>query len=314
MSDGEVDMSLSQSPSMNLRCDTCKYTAAVIENHSETLILVLKGQGITARHLNGEGGAQLEVPSNTPGLLASFSDILMQEQSVAIWTIRNLGILAIRVVEAQADLAGTVSPRRSLSPGRTGPELLMSSARMTASMSFSLSAEACDGGLHPAPQLQGGGGFPSQEPEGVTDCELAWVLGAQIRVWQDQLKGDVYESGQPVGLVLVLLQPEAETLQQRVSGCIKVKSHSKIQLLYKLWLADGLLDSNLVIIIQVGELAALQGLLAHGNGPLVRLRMNSGVIKRVQLLIERLILRAPAAFLHASMHKELTCGQGRQAE
>ena len=50
------------------------------------IIQVLKGQGITARHLNGEGGTQLEVPTNSPRLLASFSDILMQEQSVAIWT------------------------------------------------------------------------------------------------------------------------------------------------------------------------------------------------------------------------------------
>jgi len=80
-----------------------------------------------------------------------------------------------------------------------------------------LATEACDGGLHPAPQLQGGGGFPSQEPEGVTDCELAWVLGAQLRVGQNQLKGDVYESGQPIRLVLVLLQPETEALQQSVS-------------------------------------------------------------------------------------------------
>ena len=57
---------------------------------SNDIIKVLKCQRVTAWHLDGEGGAQLEMASYPSCLLAALSNVLVQEQSIAIRTCVQL--------------------------------------------------------------------------------------------------------------------------------------------------------------------------------------------------------------------------------
>lgn len=50
----------------------------------DDVIKILKAEGLTARHLDGEGAPQLQMTPNPPSLLAPLPDVLMQEQVIAI--------------------------------------------------------------------------------------------------------------------------------------------------------------------------------------------------------------------------------------
>ena len=43
------------------------------------IVQVLKAEGVTAMYLDGERGAQLEVPPHSSSLLASLPDVLVQQ-------------------------------------------------------------------------------------------------------------------------------------------------------------------------------------------------------------------------------------------
>ena len=67
------------------------------------IIKILKAEGLTARHLNGEGAPQLQVTPNPPSLLAPLPDVLVQEQVVAIYA--GVQLHGMKEVYAQGNLA-----------------------------------------------------------------------------------------------------------------------------------------------------------------------------------------------------------------
>ena len=83
------------------------------------------------------------------------------------------------------------------------------------------------------------------------------------------------------------------TPQQSATQGAGAGADHQAQLLHQLRPAHGLLNRNLVIIINMSQSAALQGLLAHGDGPLVGLGVDPGVVQRVQLLVRQASCGAP---------------------
>ena len=80
------------------------------------IIKILKGQGFTPRHGDGQGGAQLEVTPYPSCLLATFPDVLMHEHLVAILASVQLHCTVITInAGARLQCAQQQSSNRALS-------------------------------------------------------------------------------------------------------------------------------------------------------------------------------------------------------